>query len=201
MEVSSIQWCPLIYRVCIFCCVLKNCFVMINHSMYIMQTIPAAHLKGRGQIWDLKDGKYSPQWDCTDNVQLAFVTGGMRFEQSDNSLHVPVCGLYQVSSQITFKNNDPQPHNYVHTLKINRNCDASSNRPYSRSTYTMIGPWPLDESNIEARSSTFASDIVKICTGGSIHVDIPTELNSCCPRGDDSMTFLAAHLVQEVACD
>ena len=159
-----------------------------------MQSLPAAHIKGRGQVWEKKNGVYTPQWDCEDSG-TAFVTGGMRFQHSDNSLYVPTCGWYYVTSQITFKSSSRRPKTFRHTLKIDRNC-SETNLPYSHTGLTTTGPL---EHDITVKSSTFVGDLVKICTGGRIYVDVPDD-NSCCPLGEESMTLLTAYLVKESEC-
>ena len=82
---------------------------------------------------------------------------------------------------------------FSHILKIDRNCGSSSDS-YYHAGVSLAGARSL------GLASTFVGDIVKICTGGRIYVEIPTQFNSCCPRGDESVTSLTAHLVGESNC-
>ena len=132
---------------------------------------------------------------------MAFVSGGMWFQQKEKSLYVPKCGWYYVSSQIVFQSKSPQSVSYHHTLKVDRNCDSAENLNMYLSGYTSAGPATTSDGYMShQRTSTFVGDIVKICRGGRIYVDIPVEGNACCPRGYESMTSLTAHLVRESDC-
>ena len=167
-----------------------------------LQTLPAAHIKGSGTLWNATDGKYMPQWDCKSSaLGTAFVTGGMWFNQHDKSLYVPECGWYYVTSQVTFQSNSEPSQKYSHTLRIDRNCDATATplvtSSYSHTTFTMTGPLDKDTSG---KSSTVVSDMVKICTRGRIYVSILTSNSACCPYGSETATMITAYLVQETDC-
>lgn len=136
---------------------------------------------------------YAAQWDCDGS--LAYVSGGMWFKQEEKSLYVPKCGWYYISSDIAFQNDGLQTKSYNHMLKVDRNCNSDRNS-YYRYGYTVIGP--VEGSN--AVTSTHVGDIVKICRGGRIYVNIPVADNACCPRGYEQLTSLTAHLVSESDC-
>ena len=147
----------------------------------------------------MKNGKFNQQWDCKSSSGTAFVQGGMWFTHENNSLHVPVCGWYYVSSTITFQSNSNAAMQFTHSLKIDRNCNATSGLilSYAHATFTMIGPL---EPNTSGKASTIVTDIVKICEGGRIYVNIPTAYNSCCPFGTEAFTSITAYLVSESDC-
>lgn len=166
-----------------------------------LQTLPAAHIKGRGAVWDETDERrsyYVPQWNCESQTlhTSAFVSGGMWFQQEDSSLYVPTCGWYYVSSKIAHQSINSTSPSFSHTLRIDRNCNSSSNM-YSHTTSTVISPLQAES---YTRASTFVGDMVKICTGGRIYVHIPLTKNTCCPLGEESETLLTAHLVRESDC-
>ena len=145
---------------------------------------------GKGIQWKHNGRRYTAEWDCSGS--MAYVSGGMWFQQQNKSLYVPKCGWYYVSSQIAFHNNHSQTVSYHHTLKVDRNCDSARKLDLSLSGYTSVGP--------STTSSTFVGDIVKICRGGRIYVDIPVQENSYGPLGSESKTSLTAHLVRESDC-
>lgn len=133
---------------------------------------------------------YVPQWNC--NGSMAYVTGGMWFKQEDKSLYVPKCGLYYISSNIAYQNNGDETESYSHTLKVDRNCDSDRNSYYQYGYATLEGS--------SSKTSIRIADIVKVCTGGRIYVNIPTSSNGCCPRGYEQLTSLTAYLVSETDC-
>lgn len=148
---------------------------------------------------------YQQRWKCCEYTMtnshnaVAFVDGGMMFNQTDKTLRVPTCGYYHISSQI-FYHIDPaslhdKPRSVMHLLNFYRNCSS----------------WPeINPVVIKALSSvsgddttTHTSDVVHLCAGGRIWVEIPDFPNNnipCCPVGDEQGTFLSAHLVAETAC-
>ena len=167
-----------------------------------LQSLPTAHIKGSGIMWGKKDGKYTPLWNChSPALGKAYVAGGMWFDQQDNSLHVPVCGWYYVSTQVTFISNSTEAvRQYTHTLKVDRNCNTTPQivtSTYSHTTFTLTGPLKQVASGM---ATTVISDMVKICTGGRIYVSIPASTNACCPYGDESSTMITAYLVSETNC-
>ena len=165
-----------------------------------MQSLPTAHTKGSGILWAKEGDKYVPLWTCNSStLGNAHVAGGMWFDQADNSLHVPVCGWYYVTSQVSFQSNSEKAQQYTHTLRVDRNCNNSStySSTYSHTTFTLIGGLEPDTSG---RASTVVSDMVKICRGGRIYVSIPATNNACCPYGDESATSITAYLVRESDC-
>ena len=170
-----------------------------SELLTFLQSLPAAHIKGRGSdVWKVENGKITPQWDCeSSGVGSAFVAGGMWFSHEENSLNVPVCGWYYVTSQITFRGNREQAQQFAHTLNVERNCNSTSRltATYTRTSYTTIPP--LDDGT-RGKSSTILSDVVKICEGGKIFVSIPSY--SCCPLASESSTSIAAYLVSESDC-
>ena len=162
----------------------------------LLQTLPAAHIRGKGFEWEVnRNGDaYKQLWDC--NTSLAYVSGGMWFKQEDKSLYVPKCGWYSVSSNIAFQNNGRNNTSYSYGLKIDRNCNSDRNN-YHRAGHTVNAPI---RGMLESITSIQINDIVKICQGGRIYVIIPTEMNACCPRGYSETTSLTAHLVREDDC-
>ncbi len=126
----------------------------------------------------------------------------MRYQPEDKSLYVPKCGWYSLFSQILFQSDDnTHLQNYLHTLKVDRNCEGYDQNDYSLSGYTTIGP--VESTNgqdpMYVRSSNIVGDIVKICENGRIWIEIP-EGNPCCPHGDETVTSLSAYLVAEADC-
>ena len=139
---------------------------------------------------------YQPRWEC--NTSLAFVAGGMWFQQDSNSLHVPKCGWYYVSSEIAFQNNGPNTTSHSYGLRIDRNCGShSASNSYARQGSTVNGPI---QGKLESITSIHINDVVKICQGGSMSVIIPLATNDCCPRGYSETTSLTAHLISESDC-
>ncbi len=144
---------------------------------------------------------YTTSWTCKDQNN-AYVAGGMVFNQTDKKLYVPKCGYYYISSQIHFyfdPNDQPrqetEDYKALHHLYVERNCSGPDARGFKITAYS-----PLGDGTFPSESATHASDMVKICTGGSIWVSIPHTI-PCCPRGTLVGTFLAAYLVHETDCD
>lgn len=163
--------------------------------MLLLQTLPAAHIKGKGFEWEIEGDVYEPKWDC--NTSLAFVSGGMWFDQEDKSIYVPKCGWYYISSDIAFQNNGEGVASYSYGLRVYRNCDSDRNQ-YFRQGHTVNGPVV---GTLESITSIHINDVVKICKGGRIYVTIPRGMNDCCPRGYAETTSLTAHLVSESDCE
>ena len=147
---------------------------------------------------------YKQKWTCSDidprkpnHLVHAFVDGGMSFDHLEKKLHVPKCGYYHISSQILFEyvsSSDNGYANVKHLLKFMRNCEdwAEDN------ALLVMGLAAVHSGNA---TTTFASDIVKLCRGGTVWVEIPeTHNNNLYPRGDDHATFLTAVLVAETSC-
>lgn len=164
-------------------------------SLPLLQSIPAAHIKGKGREWKRNGSVYDQRWDCIGS--LAFVSGGMWFEQESNSIYVPKCGFYHVASDIAFQNKDQEVHSHSYTLKIDRNCGFSRDTYYRRGNTVNA---PTTVGTLKSITSIHINDIVKICQGGRIQVTIPTETNDCCPRGYSETTSLSAYLVSESDC-
>ena len=137
----------------------------------------------------------------------AFVDGGMCFNQTDKTLRVPVCGYYMVTSQVLFNiqtHTLPESKTAYHFMRFRRNCPGSYGSDFQSIMVTgksTVGPYSAD--NFHAGLvTTFTSDVIKLCTGGSIWVEIPDGPNGapCCPTGDPHGTFITAVLVSESSC-
>lgn len=154
---------------------------------------------------------YQQRWQCSEYVDMnmrrkhahAFVDGGMWFNQTDKSLYVPSCGYYYVYSQITFKCSSPltASKSVFHNLKFERNCRdwVDAIPPVVQGTST-IGPFT--DSTQAGRTTTHTGDIVKLCQGGRMWVEIPDGENGvpCPPWGDDESTFIGAVLIANTTC-
>lgn len=154
---------------------------------------------------------YQQRWQCSEYVDMnmrrkhahAFVDGGMWFNQTDKSLYVPTCGYYYVYSQITFKCSSPltASKSVFHNLKFERNCHdwVDAIPPVVQGTST-IGPFT--DSTQAGRTTTHTGDIVKLCQGGRMWVEIPDGENGvpCPPWGDDESTFIGAVLIANTTC-
>jgi hypothetical protein len=166
------------------------------YSEELNDTLPAAHIKGRRFEWENDGDVYLPEWDCDDSP--AFVAGGMWFKQAENSLFVPKCGWYHVTSDIAFQNNGDSVESYSYTLRIERNCGTDNDDDYFRKANTVNAPVTGQRTSI---TSAHVNDVVKICSGGRIYVTIPVVMNACCPRGYSETTSIAAYLVSESDCE
>ena len=141
---------------------------------------------------------FETSWTCNSE---AFVEGGMNFIQEDDSLYFPKCGYYHISSQVLFQYRPTSTDSFNvknkkltvhHGVKVDSNCEDSI--PEYRYGYSSL----VRVTNME--TSTYVSDIVKMCEGGSMRVFIPTFENLCCGQGDGMKTFFSAFLVQETDC-
>ena len=154
---------------------------------------------------------YQQKWLCSEyeNQNLrsrsahAFVDGGMWFNQTDKSLYVPECGYYQVSSQILFSVPPPltKSKTVFHLLKFERNCSSwQPSTAISVIGHSSLGPY--DDIFQSGVTTTFTSDVVKLCRGGRVWVEIPDGPNGapCCPRGDEHGTFISAVLIRHTTC-
>lgn len=136
------------------------------------------------------------KWNCNN---LAFTKGGFNFSQEDQRLYFPTCGYYYISSQIFFQysqsdNNNPDPSlSFSHGLVIRSNCDRYNFPRYLYSHSSAAQRQYM-------KTSTYVSDVAKMCEGGSIEVIIPTRDNLCCAYGDSAKTHFSAFLVQDEDC-
>lgn len=192
-----------------------SCISTANSS-----NIPAAHIKARG----VRRGKwiestsdtgsvvpgYQQRWQCNDVYTLrrvkeqAFVDGGVWFNQTDKSIYVPKCGYYLIYSQVLFVL-DQSPSAGItvfHNLKIRHNCTwESDSGPIQLQAKASIGPFGPDNT-IGGLATTFTSDVVHMCAGGNVWIEIPDGGNGvpCCPRGEESATFLGLVLIADTPC-
>jgi hypothetical protein len=179
---------------------------------------PAAHIKGhgiqRGKWIESTGGSvvpgYQQRWQCNDVYVLnprriqeqAFVDGGVWFNQTDKSIYVPKCGYYLVYSQVYFVIDEDSTSEGVtvfHNLKIRHNCTwESDSGPIQIQAKASVAPSGLDG----RVATTFTSDVVHMCPGGSVWIEIPDGANGvpCCPRGDKSGTFLGLILIADTPC-
>lgn len=147
---------------------------------------------------------YRTSWSCNQDRNGAFVDGGMVFNQTDRKLYVPKCGYYYVSSQVFYRVAQTQTQSVQHNIKVDRNCPllgedshshVANRRQFSLHTVASIG---AGNGRDRQASSTYIGEIVKICTGGKIWVEIPQQDTPCCPYGLN--TYLGAYLVAETNC-
>ena len=87
-------------------------------------------------------------------------------------------------------------------MNFDRNCPGT----YSTQSITVtgkstVGPFSADN-HFAGVVTTFTSDVIKLCTGGRIRINIPDGPNGvpCCPTGDPHGTFITAVLVRESTC-
>ncbi len=134
---------------------------------------------------------------CTEG-RGAFVDGGMYFNQTDKKLYVPKCGYYYVSSQMFFDYIQTAQHQFVlHQLTVERNCGEEED------TLQLESISSLGETNKMSKTSTFLGDIVQICAGGKISMNVPVkeDRSPCCPGGMDTITYFSAYLMKEMKCE
>ena len=153
---------------------------------------------------------YQQRWQCSEyqnnNMRQkrvhAYVDGGMWFNQTDKSLYVPTCGYYYVYSQITFKCRPLSASKTVyHSFKFNRNCpDWLDPLPLAIQGMSTIGPFT--DGTQAGSTTTYTGDIVKMCQGGRMWVEIPDGPNGvpCPPHGDEQSTFMGAILIANTTC-
>ncbi len=150
---------------------------------------------------------YQQRWQCCEYAITpshgqnphAFVDGGMVFNQTDKSLIVPTCGYYHVFSQIYYQINGASMLNesyrsVYHLLKFKRNCPSWP----EYNPITVMGKSAVARDD----TTTYTSDIIHLCAGGKIWVEIPdfNDRVPCCPMGDEQGTFIGAYMVAETSC-
>ena len=133
----------------------------------------------------------------------AFVDGGMKFNQTEKSLVVPVCGYYHIASQILFEIKDDTittPRRIYHSLKFKSNCTCPSSARRCATEQGVQGQNMITVNG--AKATTHTSDVVHLCAGGKVWVEIPDgrNRNPCCPMGDEEGTFIAAYLISQTSC-
>ncbi len=120
----------------------------------------------------------------------------MSFRHKRNRIYVPTCGYYHISSQILFEFNAPSKKSHAqvsHLLKFMRNCHWTEDN-----AQLVMGVSSIHPGNT---TTTFASDVVKLCEGGSVWVEIhETHDVDLYPLGDNHATFITAVLVAETSC-
>lgn len=129
------------------------------------------------------------------NEEDAFVDCGMRFIYNDQKLYVPICGVYEIYSQVFFQSDVSEAAIVHHKVVISRNCGHSQDNTAEFKSYA--GLVPVSPSKV----TTTNLATVKMCAGGSVSVVIPEEDNVCCPYGRKPSTYFSARLVSEVDCD
>ena len=137
---------------------------------------------------------YQSYWSCTESG--AFVDGGMHFNQTNKKLYVPKCGYYHVSSQMYFRVRPNKDEEFVnHRLLIKPNCDESESETRIES-FSSVG-----DTDKRARTSTYTAGVFHLCTGGQVYMYVPVNREApCCAYGEETTTFLSAHLVRESNC-
>ena len=145
---------------------------------------------------------YQSSWVCA-NQSGAFVDGGMFFSIKARELSVPTCGYYQVSSHVYFQSErtaSTSASKYVrHELIIKKKCNyAHEADTVILRSYSSLVSSPTSY----GRTSTHIGDVVKMCKGGTIMVNIPSDSsNPCCPYGRSQSTYLSVYMVTETSCD
>jgi hypothetical protein len=129
----------------------------------------------------------------------------MCFNQTDKTLGVPKCGYYMVTSQILFSMDDralSESRSVYHLMKFKRNCPGSHSIDPTLTVTGKSTVGPYTENSHAGVVTTFTSDVIKLCTGGKIWIEIPQSENGipCCPTGDTQGTFITAVLVRESTC-
>lgn len=131
---------------------------------------------------------FETHWCCDRG---AFVRGGMVF--NNKKLYVPKCGYYHVSSQVEFipaeRNIERLTEEFVHhQILVDSNC------PGEQDMY--INAYGVNKGGLEWKSTTHASRLFRICSGGSVEIRTPNEpYSTCCPTATN--TFFFVQLVQE----
>ena len=156
---------------------------------------------------------YQQRWKCNDvyvdsrhQVQeQAFVDGGVWFNQTDKSIYVPTCGYYMIYSQVLFViHGQSLTHSATvfHNLNIKHNCTWESDTgPIQLQAKASIAPYGTENEG-GGVATTYTADVVHLCAGGSVWVEIPDGANGvpCCPRGEDKGTFLGLILLANTPC-
>ena len=156
---------------------------------------------------------YQQRWMCNDvyvtsrhQVQeQAFVDGGAWFNQTDKSIYVPKCGYYMIYSQVLFVIDQPSLTEGVtvfHNLKIKHNCTWESDAgPIQFQAKASIAPFGLENPD-GGVATTYTGKVVHMCAGANVWIEIPDGANGvpCCPRGEDSGTFLGLVLLADTPC-
>ena len=137
--------------------------------------------------------------------EQAFVDGGVWFNQTDKSIYVPRCGYYLVYSQVLFMMDNAsmsEGTTVFHNLKIKHNCTwESDSGPIQLQAKASVAPYG-EHNPYGGVATTHTSDVVHMCGGGSVWIEIPDGANGvlCCPRGDESSTFLGLVLIADTPC-
>ncbi len=143
---------------------------------------------------------YQTTWDCKEPLDA--IAGGMNFSKDSNELIFPVCGYYYFSSQVLFKYMDDNSNNKHgnamfgahHIVQINSNCGLHT-QVYNRNSYSSI-----TERNYQ-RTTSYLSDVVKMCAGGTIKILIPVRDSRCCAYGGVTDSFFSSFLIQKASCN
>ena len=154
---------------------------------------------------------YQQRWLCNDVYvndrhqmqEQAFVDGGVWFNQTDKSIYVPMCGYYMIYSQILFMMDHTLTESVTvyHNLKIEHNCSWESDTgPIQLQAKASIAPY--DDHRNGGVSTTYTADVVHLCAGGRVWIEIPDGPNGvpCCPRGEESGTFMGLILIANTPC-
>ena len=139
---------------------------------------------------------YQSSWKCQHRQDL--VSGGMNFSQDTQQLIFPICGFYYFSSQVLFQYSSNMDNNVNkpvrHGIEVTPNCGSIPTTFY-RYSYSS------QTERQYRKTSTYLGDMLKICSGGSIRLIIPTSQNLCCAHGGSMNTYFSAFLVHKTSCD
>ena len=182
---------------------------------FVQQCTPSAQLASSGMQWSginkmteskniiipslimhlflLHIVEYNTSWICEE--EDAFVHCGMNFTYNDQKLHVPICGIYEIYSQIFFRHESAVFHN----VEVNRGCSHSTDNTAEFKSYAGLFP-NLNPSTATWATTTNLVATVKMCAGGTVSVVIPQD-SACCAWGKKSSTYFSARLISEVNCN
>ena len=137
--------------------------------------------------------------------EQAFVDGGVWFNQTDKSIYVPKCGYYLIYSQVLFVVDAeamPEAITVFHNLKIKHNCTwESDSGPIQLQAKASVAAFDQNDPD-GGVTTTYTSDVVHMCGGGNVWIEIPDGANGvpCCPKGDETNTFLGLVLIADTPC-
>ena len=119
--------------------------------------------------------------------------GGMIFNHTDKRLYVPKCGYYYISSQVYFQVSQTERKYVEHQMRVERNCPKADFNDFH-----IDGLSSISESS--RATSTYTGQIVKLCAGGRIYIQIPDSIPCCADGRLEHLTFFGAFLVAETSC-
>ena len=134
----------------------------------------------------------------------------MKFNQTDNRLYVPKCGYYYLSSQVYFKLSEMETKVVQHQIRVERNCLEPDYNSFHIEGLSAVPAVDEDTSNSQTgtrqikrdvTTATYTGEIVKLCAGGRIYIQIPESVPCCADGRFEHITFFGAVLIAETNCD